>query len=506
LLMQGSVRALELSLRAALGAARGTLVRQLAIESAVLGLAGGTIGAALAAWGVQAARAILPPSLPRVGDVRADAALIVLGIVVSTVAAMVAGLVPALQASRRDAAAALRARAGEGAGSRLRSSLVAAEVALTLALLVGAGLLGRSLLRLSNVPLGFDPRGVVTADLSLPSARYPDAAAHARFHARLIDELRGAGITSAGVTGALPLSPTAATTMIPQDGRNDQQAAADVIATTPGVLRALRIPIVRGRSIGDQDRGGGAPVALINETAARQFWPAGVDPIGRTIEMRDWGAPYRATVIGIAGDVRQASPAQPAVAAVWYPLAQFPETTQIQTVVVRSDAPIERVMEAIRAAVARVDPDQPIALAAAMPDRIAVTLAAARLNLQLLGAFAAAALLLAGVGIYGLVAFAMAARTREIGVRVALGASPLHIARLVLWRGAMPVAIGILLGVAASLAGARAVEGMLFGTAPRDPATVAFAVALIAVVALAAIAGPARRAVRIDPVVALRAE
>jgi predicted permease len=507
LLMQGSLRARELSLRAALGAPRATLVRQLAIESGVLGLAGGVVGAALGSWGVAVSRSLLPASLPRVSEIRADGGLLLLAVAVSIVATLLFGLLPAVHASKRDAAAALRARDGARSGSRIRNVLVGAEVALTLALLFAAGLLGRSMLRLSNTPLGFDPQGVVTVDLSLPAARYADAAAHARFYAQLIDRLRAIpGVAVAGATGALPLSPTAATTMIPQDGRTDQQSIADVIAVTPGALEAFRIPVVKGRSMTDRDDAAGAPVALINETAARQFWPAGVDPVGRTIEMRDWGAPYRATVVGVLGDLRQAAPDQPPAPAVFYPLAQFPQTTLTQTVVVRIAAPIDRVMPQVRAAVVRVDPDQPIAFAAPMQDRIAVSLAPRRLNLQLLAAFAAAALLLAGVGIYGLVAFAMAARTREIGVRMALGASPRQIAALSFARGATPVLAGIAAGVVAALAAADALAGLVYGIAPRDPATLIFAVALVLAATLAAIAAPTRRALRVDPAVTLRAE
>jgi len=505
LLMQGSVRARELSLRTALGASRGALVRQLALESVMLGLAGGALGAALGSWGIETLRTVLPPSLPRVSDVRADATVAAFGVIVSVLAAILFGLGPAIHASRRDAAAALRTREGEGSRSRLRDGLVAAEVALTLVLLFGAGLLGRSLLRVSQVPLGFDPHSVVTADLSLPAARYSGAAAHALFHSRVIEQLAAApGIAAAGVTGALPLSPTAATTMIAQDGRDDQQASADVIATTPAAFTVFRIPLVRGRLITDLDRAGAAPVVLVNETAARQFWPAGIDPIGRGLEMRDWGAPYRATVIGIVADVRQAGADRPVSPAVFYPFSQFPETTLTQTIVVRSDLPIERTIEIIRSAVAHVDDDQPIARAAAMTDRIVATLAPRRFNLELLGALAASALLLAAVGIYGIVAFAISSRTREIGVRLALGASPAHIARLALVRGAAPVAAGVLVGLSVSLAAARVVAGLLFGVQPRDPAALVFAVALVLAVALLAVAAPTRRALRVDPAVVLR--
>ena len=507
LLMQGSIRARELSLRTALGASRATLVRQLTLESALLGIAGGVAGAAIGAWGVAVLRAVLPPSLPRVTEVHPDATVVLCGVALSSVAAVLFGLVPAMRASRRDASASLRTRQGEQAGSRLRDIFVAAQVALTLVLLFGAGLLGRSLLAVTRVPLGFDPVDVTTADLSLPAARYDDADAHARFYERLVEQIAALpGVEAVGVTGALPLSPTAATTMMPQDGRDDQQAVADVITASPGLFTALRIPLVRGRSIGNLDRRGAQPVALVNATAARQLWPSGIDPIGRTIEMRDWGSPYVARVIGIVGDVRQAGPDQPSAPAVYYPVAQFPETTLTQTVVVRSRAPLERVVGGIREAVARIDTAQPIALAAAMPERIAGALAPRRFNLLLLGAFAASALLLAAVGIYGIVAFAMAARTREIGIRMALGAAPRHIVRLAVMRGVVPVLSGVTLGAVASLAASRALALLVFGVAIRDPASLGFAIALVVAAGLAAIAGPARRTLRVDPVIALQAE
>jgi putative ABC transport system permease protein len=279
-----------------------------------------------------------------------------------------------------------------------------------------------------------------------------------------------------------------------------------VITATPGLFTALGIPLVRGRSISDLDRRGAQPVALVNETAARQFWPAGIDPIGRTIEMRDWGSPYTATVIGIVGDVRQAAPDQAAAPAVYYPLAEFPETTLTETLVVRSRTPIERVVAAIRNAVTRIDATQPIALAAPMPDRIASVLAPRRFNLLLLGAFASSALLLAAVGIYGIVAFAMAARTREIGIRVALGAAPTHIVRLTVIRGVVPILSGTAAGGVAALAASRALAGLVFGVPARDAPSLVLAIALIIAAGLAAIAAPVRRALRIDPSIALQAE
>src|SRR3954468_5402325 len=497
LLMEGSVRERELTLRTALGAPRTALIRQLAVEAATAGLIGGVAGALLGGTALAMVRRMLPASLPRAADVHVDAPLVLSSIALSIVAAILFGLVPAIRASRRDAASALRPRDGGGARSRLRDVLVAAEVALTLVLLFGAALLARSLFAAAHAPLGFSPANAITADLSLPAARYPDTPSQARFYGAVIERLSAVqGVEAIGVTGALPLTPTAATTMVAIDGPDDQQPVADVIAATPGFFPALRMSLVRGRLVAESDREGTLPVAVVNETAARTLWPNGADPLGRIIEMRDWGEPYRTTVVGVIEDVRQAGGDQAVRPAVYYPLAQFPPGTLTQTIVVRSSLPASDVLSRIRSAIHDLDPTQPLGIAAPMTDRIATALAPRRFNLLLLAAFACAALLLAAVGIYGIVAFAIAARTREIGIRVALGASPRQIAWLAVSRGAMPIAAGALLGAFAAWPASSAMAGLVFGVGPRDAMSIVLASALIGVAAAAAIAGPAWRAVR----------
>jgi predicted permease len=504
--MERAGRARELSIRAALGASRGRLVRHLAAEAALLALAGGAAGTVLGAVGVDAIKPLLPAMLPRTSEIVADARLIAYGLALSVAAVMTFGIWPAIAASGRDATAILRTRDG-GETSRLRDVFVAAQVAMTLALLAGAAVLGRSFAAAARVPLGVDPDRIITADVSLPGGRYGTADAHARFYASVLEQLaRSSDLTHVAVTGALPLSPTAATTMVAQDGREDGGGDADVVTASPALPATLHIPLVRGRLFIAGDRRASQPVAIVNETAARRLWSPGVDPIGRTIQMRDWGAPYTATVVGIVGDVRQNGPDQPVDPIVYYPLAQFPETTISETIVAVSSAPLPRVVEQIRNAVARVDADQPIARIALMTDRIATALAPRRFNFVLLAVFAASALLLAGVGIYGAVAFAMAARTREIGVRVALGAAPRHIARLVLARGLIPVIAGLFAGLMVSILVARSLQGLVFGVPPSDPASLASAAAVMAGCALLAIAPAAWRAVTVDPVGALRGE
>jgi hypothetical protein len=314
------------------------------------------------------------------------------------------------------------------------------------------------------------------------------------------------GVTSAAVTGALPLTPTAATGMQPQDGAQNIEPVADVISASPGIFSALRIPLVRGRLFQPADGETTAPVALVSASAAREFWPPGIDPVGRAITMRDWGEPYRATVIGIVGDVHQSGPDRPVSPTIYYPFAQFPETTLVQTIVVRSNQPLDRVIASVRDVVGGVDRDQPLGRAMSMSDRLAGAVAQRRVNLMLLGAFAISALLMAAIGVYGVVAFAMASRTREIGVRMALGASGRDIAKLGTLQGAAPVLIGVVGGIAGCLLGGRALRGLLFGVESTDPATLALSITVVLVVALIAVAAPTRRAMRIDPLQALRAE
>jgi putative ABC transport system permease protein len=506
-LVQGTSRARELSIRTALGAGRSRLVRQLLVESTILGLLGGVIGTVLGAWAVPVVCRLLPASVPRVTDVSIDTTVMIFGVLLSIACALAFGIIPALRASVRDPMDALRSRETVGGSSRLRDALVSAEVALTLMLLVGAGLVGRTLISVSRVPLGFDPENVTVMDLSLPAARYDGMIPQRQFYDAVLERLTAIpGVTAAGVSGALPLMPTAATGIHPQDGVPNLDPTADIVPVTPAIFPALRIPLVRGRLFDGRDRSGTLPVAIVSASAARDFWPAGTDPIGRAITMHDWGEPYRATVVGIVGDVHQSGPDSLVSPTVYFPFAQFPETTLTQSLAVRTTQPADLVIAAMRDIIRTIDRDQPIAQASTMADRLSSATAQRRVNLLLLGAFAAAALLMAAVGVYGVVASAMAARTREIGVRMALGATRLDIARLGTIRGAGPVLVGVLAGMGGALLEGRAVQGLLYGVTPHDPPALLFAVTLVLLVALAAVSGPVRRAMRIDPLNALRAD
>jgi putative ABC transport system permease protein len=508
LLMQGTSRARELSIRTALGAARGRLIRQLATESLVLGAAGGTAGTLLGLWSIPVLRATLPASMPRADTLAANVPALICGVVASLAITALFGLAPAMRLSSRQPIDALRHRsAGERSHSRLRAALVIAEVSLTVMLLFGAGLLGRSLASLLRIDPGFDPAGVLTLTLSLPPATYADTSAVDGFYTRVLAGIKQLpGVIDTGATGALPLTGTPATTMVPEGGERRDQLSADVVTSTPGFFRALGIPLTRGRLFTTNDKAGSVPVVVINESAARRFWPDGSNPVGRNITMRDWGNPYRAGVVGVVGDIHQAGlDVEPAPAA-YYPLAQFPETTLTQSIVVRTAGDARTIAGAARDQIWSVDRDQPIASIRPMDAILASGLAQRRVNLLLLATFAATALLLAAIGIYGVVAYGVGQRTREIGVRIALGARPEDVARLVLSHGVAPVAVGLAIGLCAALACAELIRGLLFRIAPTDGVTLAGVALLIMGIAALACAGPTWRAVRMDPISVLRSE
>lgn len=407
--------------------------------------------------------------------------------------------------------------------------LVMMEVALTVMLLSGAALLGQSLASVLRTDPGFDTNGVVTFTMSLPAAKYGDARAHDDFYRRVLERISTLeGIQAAGVTGALPLSGTPATTMEPERTTTRGDLAANVITASPGFFSAMGIPLKRGRlfasadnstaNAGSTEKGGhdkevrrkpdatGQRVLLINETAARQFWPDGMDPIGRRITMKDWGDPYTAVVVGVVGDVHQSGPDGDVAPSVYYPFAQFPETTLSESVVVRASGNVERTIAAVREQIAAVDRDQAVAAVRTMDDVLSASVAPRRFNLAVVAFFAAAALILAAIGVYGIVAFAVGQRAREIAVRMAVGARASDISKLVLAHGAAPVAAGLVAGLAGALAASGLLQGLLFGVQAADPLTLCCVSALVGVAAAAACVAPVRRAMRIDPAVALRGE
>jgi putative ABC transport system permease protein len=510
MLMQGHTRSRELSIRTALGAGRVRLLRQLTTESMMIAAAAGTVGTIAGAWTAPVLRSLLPVGTPPQLTTGASAfswRILLFALAVSVASAVLFGLAPALRGSFAPRADVLRGRTATPAHARLRSFFVGFQVALTMALLVAAGLLARSFASVTRIDPGFDASGVVAFDLTLPPVRYPDAGAQGAFLTRVVERLRAVpGIDGAAATGALPMTGTPATSMAPEGRGRDAQLSADVVTATPDYFATLRIPVRAGRVFSALDSRGALPVMVISEEAAHQFWPDGTNPLGRTVIMRDWGTPYAASVVGVVGNIHQAAPDVHVVPAVYYPVAQFPETLLRNSLVVRTAASLEQIVPAVRAQVALEDRDQPLAAIRPLTAVLDASIAGRRTNLLLTTVFAAFALLLAVVGVYGVVAFAVAQRTREIAVRVALGAERRHIAAVTLAQGAVPVGIGIAVGAGAARVGSRAIASLLFGVSGADAVTLLAIGAIVAVAGIAACAPPLRRALRIDPAAALREE
>jgi len=516
LLARASARRREMAVRAALGAGRARLVRQLLTESLLLAGAGGAAGLAIATWCLEVIRRLGPADVPRLAEAGVDPGVLLFAAAASVVTGITFGLAPALAGGRGELGEALREgdRAGERrSGKRLRAALVVAEMALAVVLLAGAGLMLRTVWALVAIDPGFEPRGVLTATFFMPASRYEGPPQRAAFAERALARLQTLpGVEMAGATSHLPLAGGQLTYGFAIEGRPELAAAgdsggmpeADFRAVTPGYLDALRIPLRAGRGVAPSDAAGATPVAWINEAAARAYWP-GEDPLGRRIQIaRGRGTPPWREIVGIVGDLRHEGLAVPPRPEVYVPFAQDP--LPYFAVTLRTGGDPAALAVPLRAAMHEVDADQPVSRLRPMADLVAASTSGTRFQGTLLGAFASIALLLAAVGIYGVMAHAVARRTREIGVRMALGAARGDILRLVVGHGMRLAAAGITLGIGGALALTRLLRAQLFGVAPTDPATFVCVTLGLAAVALAACWLPARRATRVEPLSALRAE
>ncbi len=510
LLARAAARQREISLRTALGAGRGRLLRQWLTESMVLAAAGGASGVLVARWGVALLVAAMPAgTLPRIEDVVVDLRVLAFSLALSLLTGAVVGMAPAVEAMRwssRGLAQALReaGTAVAGArGARLRNALVVAEVAAALVLLTGAGLLVRTFLSLRAVDLGFRAETVLTAAISLPNTRYPDEQSRGEFVERALERIQHiSGVESAALTNSIPVSPafTVGIGGFEIQGVTDDTSAA-YRTVTPDYFRIMGIPLKKGRLLTAPDARRGA---IVNEAFVRRYWPRepanSREPLGRAIKFRDqtW------EIVGVVGDVKfwgAKSQAEPEL--------YVPHTANIfpnLALVVRASAPPARIVPELKRAVLAVDRDQPLERIATMDEVIAGELATPRFHMLLLVCFAALALVLAAVGIYGVVAYSVAQRTRETGIRMALGASPAAVLGAVLREAGLLAAAGVLAGIALAAAGTRVLSALLFGVRPADPLTFAAVAALLVGVALLAAWIPARRATRVDPSIALRCE
>jgi putative ABC transport system permease protein len=510
LLARATRRQREVAVRVALGASRGRLVRQMLTESLVLSLAGAVLGLALAQAAMASLRVFGAGRIPRLEEISLDARVLGFTLVVSLLTGLLFGLVPAVSAARGEVATVFRGgRGSAGRGTqRLRSGLIVAELALSLMLAVGASLLARSFSRLRSVDLGFQEDRLLTFSVGLPFALYPEPGRRTRFFEELLGRIRAMpDVVSAGATSILPVSiPNASSSAIAEGQERDGGfPEADVRTVTPGYLEALQVPLLRGRMLDPRDGAdSGRKVALVNRRLAERLW-AGVDPLGKRFSVNappdrpDWRE-----VVGVVGDMRHGPLEAPARIAMYEPHTQAADGTLSLVVRTRGD-PLQlgpRVREAVRG----LDPTIPVYQVRSMAQHLGDSLGARRFHVFLIGAFSGLAVALAGVGLYGVISYAVAQRNGEIGVRMALGAEQSQVARMVIGQGLRLALIGIAVGTAGALAASRAIAGLLYGVTPADPTSFIATAMLLVLVAVAASWIPARRAARIDPLSALRDE
>jgi putative ABC transport system permease protein len=508
MLARATARHKEIAIRTALGASRARVVRQLLTESLLLSLLGGAVGVLLAMWSVDVLVSLAQGNVPRAAEIGIDARVLGFTLAVSVLTGAVFGLFPALRASKPDLNEVLKEGGRSSVGvrhNRVRSSLVVAEVALALMLLVGAGLLIRSFVGLQRVNPGFDPRGVLTMRVSLSRSKYAKPEQGAQFFDQLQQRVAALpGVEAVGTISELPLSGQPNDTYFtvaehpPQD--STQQVTADFRRINHDYFHAMSIPLLRGRPFTEQEARGDAKVVVINETLARSFFPD-EDPLGKHLVIElDGKAPYE--IVGVVADVRHRSLETGVYQMMYVPTLKVSNNN----LVLRTASDPAAMASAVRQQVAAIDKDQPVSAIRTMTDVLSESVAQQRFRTMLLAAFAAVALLLAAVGIYGVISYSVTQRTHEIGVRMALGAQRRDVVRLVVRGGLALTLLGVCLGLAGSFALTRVMSGLLFGVSATDPVTFAAITALLTAVALLACYLPARRATRVDPMVALRYE
>jgi len=509
LLVRLTERSRELAIRAALGAGRGRLLRQLLIESALLALLGGAGGVLLAYWLIDVILALSPGDLPRLSQVGIDLTALTFAVGVSLLTALLFGLVPALRLARPDLMDTIKAegRAASGGRQRLRNALVVTEIALALVLLVGAGLLARSFVTLVRVNPGFVTERALTLETFVGRGRTPEQ------RTALVEQMRQRVISLPGVqataaSSALPFHDNQVTipTSFKIEGRAttvEQNPTAYVISVTPDYPRTLGIPLLRGRELSQFDKADGAPVALVNQSLAQRHWPLD-EPIGQKITLAVSGNTTTCEIVGVVGDVRPNGYDSEPRQEVYLPYAQSPES--LITWVARTAGDPASQTSAIKEKIREASPAQSFLSIATLDQLADRTISQRRFNLLLLGTFAALALALAGIGLYGLLSYSTAQRTREIGVRMALGAQTGAVLRLVIGQGLRLVLIGVAAGLAGALILTRLMRSLLFGVSATDPLTFALVAAVLMGVALLACWIPARRAAKVDPMIALRVE
>ena len=538
LLARSAAREKEFAVRAAMGAARSRIVRQLLTEGLLLAAVGALCGVLLAAWGLDALLAVAPRQIRELAQIRVDRVVLAFSAGLTVATTLVFALVPALRASRFELASSLK-EGGQGTSglpaARLRRALIVAQVAVCLFLLAGAGLMLRSFSRLLDVSPGFEPDGAVSAELTPAGPAYDDDAARMRYFDQALRAVAGLpGVQQSGGIDVLPMQANYGLSYFiegyePRAG--EPQPSDQIRRAMPGYFAAMRQPVVAGREFTSADDAKAPPVALVNEAWVRRYFPAALGDtnrrsaahhvpdtvlgdsngrsvahhvpdtvLGRRIRLDSKRAGAWRTIVGVVSDARERGLDRPAAPVYYFAAAQLPPEQMM--LVARGQVAVS----ALREALSRIDPSQPVDKVTALTELLSSSLAPRRFPLQLLAVFAALALMLSAVGIYGVTAYSVAQRTREIGVRMAIGASAGNVLRMVLGGALQTVALGLCIGTAAALTGGRLIASQLYGVSARDPLTYMAIAALLGVVALAASGIPALRATRIDPMAALRTE
>ena len=507
LLSRALGRKKEFAVRTALGASRGSLVMQLLTESVLLAVVSGAFGIALGQAGTRMLAEYSQGNFPQMANVAIDLRVLVFTLAISVLSGVLFGLTPSLQLSRLDLNTMLREEGRGSAGNRqrdrARSVLAVAQVALAMVLLVGSGLLIRSFIQLQTVSPGFEPKGTLTIETYLPPARYPQAPKRIAFYTAAIRNMLSVpGVQAASISTALPVLGNHGTPFL-FEGQPvvalGQRPEAFIQSISPDYPKVMGVPVVAGRAFTDHDDAEAPPVVLVNQVIVRQFWP-NQNPLGKRVIVGNLPKPFE--VVGVLGDVKNESLALPAKAEVFVP---YPQLASPQLYLsVRTSLDPHSLASALRGRIAAADPDQPLTQIQTMEERLRLASASPRFTMLLIGVFSATAFILAVIGIYGVIAYSVAQRTQELGIRIALGAEKRDILRLVIGNGLVLSLIGISIGLAGSIALTRLMSAMLYETSATDPAIFGASAALFLAVALMASYFPARRATKIDPIEALR--
>jgi len=511
LLSRSAVRQKEIAVRTAIGAGRGRLARQLFTESLLLGSLGGLLGFALAVWALRVLAAMNAANIPRLNQITMDWRVLIFTLLITFSTSILFGLVPVLGGLKIDLHASLKDQAaisGKSSRTGIKQLLLVPQFALATVLLAGAGLLANSFVHLLRVDLGFNPANLITMELFLSPAEYPerDPRAAILLH-EMMERVRAIpGVRSAGLVSALPITGGPATDFsisgrpLPRAGN---EPSADIRTIDPAYFRTMGIPLLAGRNFTERDNATAPAVMVINQTMARQFWP-NENPLGKHVTMKDWGAPLTGEIVGVVGDVKSNGLDEAGGPMIYWPYYQFAQI--FNSVVVRSELNIATLIPAVKSQIWSVDKNQPVSDIKTMDQVLSDSLARRRIYMALLGMFAGAALLLAAVGIYGVMSYTVNQRVHEIGLRLALGAERADVLRLILSEGTKIAFVGTATGIAVALALTHLMTTLLYGVTATDPATLLAVAALPVLVAVVACCIPARRAMCVDPIVALRHE